>query len=131
MVIGSLFCLSRGLSPLVEGVRMFDGKEGKADRAAVRQSPVGRVPLRRSGGSTPTSAGSGAGVVGFSPEWHVSIVGSSRLVWVSRRAYRRAERRAKVVLTNAILKQVIRSCLTVCLVVRKRSWSWHHLALRW
>jgi hypothetical protein len=30
MVIGSLFCLSRGLSPLVEGVRMLlMGKKGK------------------------------------------------------------------------------------------------------
>jgi hypothetical protein len=60
MVIGSLFCLSRGLSVLVEVVRMLNlGKKGKRAKGVARLlCPLGS--LRRSGGSMPTSAGSGA-----------------------------------------------------------------------
>jgi hypothetical protein len=53
----------------------MDGKEGKADRAAVRQSPVGWVALRRSGGSMPTSDGSGA----------VEPLGFDSVTWLNQR----------------------------------------------
>jgi hypothetical protein len=65
MGIGSLSCLSRGLSVLVEVVRMLNGWERRESQRRVSLDCfAGWVPLRRSGGSTPPSDGSGAGVVG-------------------------------------------------------------------
>jgi hypothetical protein len=65
MGIGSLFGLSRGLSVLVEVVRMLNGWERRESQRRVSLDCfAGWVALRRSGGSMPPSDGSGAGVVG-------------------------------------------------------------------
>jgi hypothetical protein len=61
MGIGSLFVLSLGLSVLVEVVRMLNGWERRESRqGGLQAEPCRQGALRRSGGSTPTSAGSGA-----------------------------------------------------------------------
>jgi hypothetical protein len=94
MGICSFFGLSHGLSLLVEVVRMLlMGKKGKpAERWLGCPSALWRLHAdkrrQRCWGR------------GLSPAGQVSIGGSSRSVWVSRRAYRRAERRAKVDLTT-------------------------------
>ena len=99
MGIGSLSYLSLGLSVLVEVVKMLNGvgKKGKPAKGVVRLlrwlgSPSslwlldGAKRRRRCWGR------------GLSPVGQVSIVGSSRSFWVSRRAYRRAEGAPKWVL---------------------------------
>jgi hypothetical protein len=94
MGICSFFGLSHGLSLLVEVVRMLlMGKKGKpAERWLGCPSALWRLHAdkrrQRCWGR------------GLSPAGQVSIGGSSRSVWVSRRAYRRAEGAPKVVLTT-------------------------------
>ena len=99
--IGSLFGLSLGLSVLVEVVRMLNGWERRESQRRVSLDCfAGWVPLRRSCPTLRAKRRQRCGGRGLSPAGQVSIVGSSRSVWVSRRAYRRAERRAKVDLTT-------------------------------
>jgi hypothetical protein len=93
MVIGSLFGLSR-LSLLVEVVRMFEwGKEGKADRAAVRQSPVGRVPFGALAAPRRQAPAAVLGSLGFHQRGMFRLSGQvGRFGFAhSRRAYRRAK----------------------------------------
>jgi hypothetical protein len=100
MVIRSLFGLSR-LSVLVEVVRMLNGWERRESRQGGRQAEPCRLgSLRRSGGSMPPSDGSGAGGCWVFTSVTLFDCRVKRSVWVSRRAYRRAERRAKVDLTT-------------------------------
>jgi hypothetical protein len=102
MGIGSLFCLSRGLSVLVEVVKM-NGWERRESRQGGRQAePCRQGALRRSVGSTPTSAGSGAGGCWVFTSVTFFDCRVKRSVWVSRLAERRAERLAKVVLTTQL-----------------------------
>jgi len=127
MGIGSLFCLSLGLSVLVEVVKMLNGWERRESQRGGRQTKPRWLgcpsALWRLHADKRRQRCWGRG---FSPAGQVSIVGSSRSVWVSRRAYRRAEGAPKVDLTkqsetsHTLLLDSLFGCL----------WSWHHLALR-
>jgi hypothetical protein len=60
MGIGSLSCLSRGLSLLVEVVRMLNGWERRESRRAGRQAEARRLGSLRRFGPKGRSDGSGA-----------------------------------------------------------------------
>jgi hypothetical protein len=114
MGIGSLFVLSLGLSVLVEVVRMLNGWERRESRQGGRQAEPCRLgrpsALWRLHADKRRQRCWGRGL---SPAGQVLIFGSSRSIWVSRRAERRAEG-APSGLDYEIRKQVTRSCLTVC-----------------
>jgi hypothetical protein len=107
--IGSPLCLSHALSPLVEGVRMLMGKKGKPAGRSLEQAPLAGSPSALWPEGTERRQRC-CGALGFRQRCKSRLacqVGRFGFAH-SRRAYRRAERRAKVDLTNAILKQVIR-----------------------
>jgi hypothetical protein len=83
MGIGSLFCLSRGLSVLVEVVRMLNGWERRESRQGGRQAEPCRLgrpsSLWRLHAAKRRQRCWGRGL---SPAGQVSISGSSRSVWV-------------------------------------------------
>jgi hypothetical protein len=64
MVIGSLFCLSLGLSVLVEVVKMNRWERRESGQRVSQDCFARWVALRRPGASMATGDGSGAGVVG-------------------------------------------------------------------
>jgi hypothetical protein len=124
MGIGSLFCLSRGLSVLVEVVKM-NGWERRESRQGGRQAEPCRLGLPSALRPLGRSAGSGAGGCWVFTSVTFFDCRVKRSVWVSRLAERRAERLAKVDLTTQLeTSQTL--LLDSLLVVRER--SWHHLA---
>jgi hypothetical protein len=126
MGIGSLFVLSLGLSVLVEVVRMLNvGKKGKPARRSPDQASLAGLPFGALAAPCRQATAAVLWSLWVSTALHGSISVSSRSVWVSRRA-EGAPKARQSGLDYEIRKQVTRSCLTVCLVVRER--SWHHLA---
>jgi hypothetical protein len=99
MGIGSLFCLSLGLSLLVEVVKM-NGWERRESRQGGRQAEPCRLGLPSALRPLGRSAGSGAGGCWVFTSVTFFDCRVKRSVWVSRLAERRAERLAKVDLTT-------------------------------
>jgi hypothetical protein len=99
--IGSLFVLSRGLSLLAEVVRMLNGWERRESQRGGRQTKPRWLgcpsALWRLHADKRRQWCWGRVL---SPAGQVSVSVSSRSVWVSRLAERRAERLAKVDLTT-------------------------------
>jgi hypothetical protein len=102
MGIGSLFCLSRGLSLLVEVVKILNGWERRESRQGGRRAEPCRQGLPSALRPLGRSAGSGAGGCWVFTSVTFFDCRVKRSVWVSRLAERRAERLAKVDLTTQL-----------------------------
>jgi hypothetical protein len=126
MGICSLFGLSRGLSVSSEVVRMLlMGKKGKPAGRSLEQAPLAGSPFGASALRTKRRQRCW-GLLGFHQRDIFRLSGQEVGLGLSARRKAR-RRRAKSGLDYEIRKQVTRCGLTVCLVVRKRLWSWHHL----